>query len=85
MRFLPLLGAALLAAAPAHASTPLYAKAYAIRACTSEIGGMNSRDAGRKAMDDIWPIYGTDIMRDGAERAARYITAERMILCGGLK
>jgi hypothetical protein len=85
MRFLPLLGAALLAAAPAHASTPLYAKAYAIRACTFELAGMSSREAGRKAMDEIWPEYGKAITRDGTERAARFVVIERMLLCGDWK
>jgi hypothetical protein len=85
MKLIALLGAAIVAATPAHASTPAYAHAYALRFCAYQLTGMTSRDAARRAMNEIWPVHSADIIRDGAERAARYIAAERLILCGELK
>jgi hypothetical protein len=100
MRLTTLLGAALIAAAPAHAyahhdhqpmqvamatsSAPGYARAVAFETCRNQRAGMTSTAAIRKAIDDLWPVYGTDITRDTSTVAARYIVAERIIICGEL-
>jgi hypothetical protein len=86
MKLIALLGAAALAAAPvpAQASTPSYAKAVAFETCRNQRTGMTSTAAIRKAIDDLWPVYGSDITRDSSTVAARYIVAERIIICGDL-
>jgi hypothetical protein len=101
MKLTTLLGAALIAASPAHAyahhdhqpmqvamatsSTPAYARALAFETCRNQRAGMSSTAAIRKALDDLWPIYGADITRDTSAVAARYVVAERIILCGELQ
>jgi hypothetical protein len=86
MKLIALLGAAALAATPvpAQATTPSYAKAVAFETCRNQRAGMTSTTAIRKALDDLWPIYGADITRDTSAVAARYVVAERIILCGDL-
>jgi hypothetical protein len=85
MRLLTLLGAAVVAAAPAPAlpsTAPAYAKFIATATCLYERTGLTSREAIRRAVDDFYPIYGDDISRDGSTVAARYMAAERARICG---
>lgn len=88
MKLLTLLGAALVAAAPAPAlaqRTPTYATAMATQICLNMREGMTANDAATKAIKVLFPVFGRDLARDGFEYSARLIVAERIILCPDLK
>lgn len=95
MKLITLLGAAALATTPAHAlahhdhadqliaqGSPSYARAIAIEVCRYKQAGIPGKEAGKLAIDRLWPVYGSAMMQDGSEVAARYIVGEQMILCG---
>lgn len=54
----------------------------AAEVCRYEEAGMSGTAAVRLAIDVLWPVYSDAILRDGSAMAARYIVAERVILCG---
>lgn len=98
MRPVALLAAATLAAAPAHArahhdhrgllaqaATPAYARAIAAQTCRYMREGMEVNDAGRRALRDLFPVFGADMKRDTFDTAAALIVGERLILCPELK
>lgn len=88
MKLITLLGAAALAATPAPVlaqSTPAYAKAIAAQTCRYMREGMEVNDAGRKALRDLFPVFGADMKRDTFDTAATLIVGERLLLCPELK
>lgn len=79
MKLLTLIAAATFAA-PATAG-PLYAYAIARDTCTLIRSGMALRDAQGAAMRTNWRTYGSDIIHDGSDVAARYIVAQMFDQC----
>lgn len=87
MKLISLLGAAMLATAPAPAvaqGTSLYAKAFAWQICTYMRQGMTHNQASQRAIKELFPVFGHDLARAGYDYAARQVVAERLILCGEL-
>ncbi len=95
MKLVTLLGAAVVAAAPAQAfahhdhtiaqGSPLYAKAMATQICVYMRQGMTHKQAADRTIKELFPVFGADLARAGFDYSARQVVAERLVLCGELQ